>query len=142
MQGVLKLFTLNLVLTHSLDFFIVTKRISDWHPFCKWSFLLRTMQLTLSMTIMQVTLHLCGFWGGTFWCWCLGGSFRYNYAVRNFCGTYAGDSFYSKYVRGNSYCNYADGSLCYNYAGDIFVVHYAHDYFYCNYAGYSFILAM
>ena len=30
---------LNLVLTHSLNVFTVTKRISDWHHFCKWKFL-------------------------------------------------------------------------------------------------------
>ena len=34
-QGVLKLFALNLILTHSFNFFIITKRISDWHCFCK-----------------------------------------------------------------------------------------------------------
>ena len=34
-----KLFALNLVLPHSLNFFIVTKRISDWHHFCKRKFL-------------------------------------------------------------------------------------------------------
>ena len=59
MQGVLKLFALNFVLTHLLNFFFVTKRVSDWHRFCKlnsaggsfcWN-----LQLTLSMAIMQVT---------------------------------------------------------------------------------------
>ena len=58
-QGVLKLFALNFVLTHLLNFFFVTKRVSDWHRFCKlnsaggsfcWN-----LQLTLSMAIMQVT---------------------------------------------------------------------------------------
>ena len=34
-QEVLKLFALNLVLTHSLNLFIVTKGISGWHNFCK-----------------------------------------------------------------------------------------------------------
>ena len=48
---------------HSLDFFIVNKKVSDWHHFCKLKFLqsilqvevsVGTMQLTLSMVIMQV----------------------------------------------------------------------------------------
>ena len=52
------------MLTHLLNFFIVTKRISDWHHFGKLKFLLSilqmdvsvgTMQLTLSVAIMQVT---------------------------------------------------------------------------------------
>ena len=52
------------MLTHLLNFFIVTKRISDWHHFCKLKFLysilqvevfVGTMQLTLSLAIMQVT---------------------------------------------------------------------------------------
>ena len=34
-QGVLKLLPLKLVHTHLLNFSIVTKRISDWHHFCK-----------------------------------------------------------------------------------------------------------
>ena len=34
-QGLLKLFVLNLVVTHLLNFFIISKQISDWHHFCK-----------------------------------------------------------------------------------------------------------
>ena len=128
------------MLTLLLNFFIVNKRISDWHYFCKWKFLLSILQVTVSVGTMQLTLlwqlskwqnmlHFCRFWGGTFCYWHVGGSFCYNYAgdcfccnyaVRSFCSTYAGNSFCNKYVGDNFYCNYVDESLCYNYAGGIF----------------------
>ena len=60
-------------------------------------------------------------------------------AVRNFCSTYADDSFFGKYVGSNFYCNFADVSLCCNYTGGTFAVYCAPDCFYCNYKGDSFI---
>ena len=73
-QVIVNYFALNLALTYSLNFFIITKRISDWHHFCKWKFLqsilevtvsVGNMQLTLSIAILQVPrlLQLCRFWG-------------------------------------------------------------------------------
>ena len=146
---ILKTFAFNLVLTHSLNFFIVTKRISYWHHFCKWEFLLElcNWHFLWRLCRWQFLLHLFRFWGSTFCYWYVGGSFCYNYAgecvccnyvVRNFCSTLSDDSFCCKYVGGNFYCNYVDGSLCCNYTGGIFAVHYAHNFFYCNYTSDSF----
>ena len=50
------IFALNLVVTHSLNFFIVTKTISDCHYFCKWKFLLSILQVAVSFGTMQTTL--------------------------------------------------------------------------------------
>ena len=58
-----KLFALNSVLTHSLNFFIVTKRILDWHHFSSESFCSQS---------------------------CAGGSFCWNYGTHTFYGNYAG----------------------------------------------------
>ena len=52
------------------------------------------MLVDLSITIMQVTVSLVVM------------------QDRSFCGTYACNSFCSKYVGYNFYCNYEDGSLC------------------------------
>ena len=71
-----------------------------------------TMQLTLSIAIIQVTTSCCihaGFElifcyryvGGSFCCNYAGDCFCYNYAARSFCITYAGDSFCSKYMGEN-----------------------------------------
>ena len=85
-----------------------------------------TMELTLSMAIMQVQAgenDCCIYVGFEVVlsvtgmlvdlsvaiyaddCLCC------NYVVRSFCNTYPGDSFCSKYVDDNFYCSYADGSL-------------------------------
>ena len=110
------------MLTLLLNLFIVTKRISDWHHFCRWQFLLElcSWHFLWQLCKWQCLLHFCRFWGGTFCYWYVGGSFCCNYAVRSFCSTYAGISFCNKYVDDNFYCNYADGNVCYNCAGGIF----------------------
>ena len=69
-----------------------------------------TIQLTLSIAIMQVLSFYCNYVGGIFCYTYVDGSFccSYesdcfccNYAVRSFCNTYAGESFCSKYVGDN-----------------------------------------
>ena len=65
MQRVLTLFALNLVLTHSPNFFIATKRISDWHHF------------------LQVKVSVVNSAGGSF-CW--------NYETDTLYSNYAGDN--------------------------------------------------
>ena len=106
------------------------------------------MQLTFYMAIMQVTMSVAFMqvWGGNFCYWYVGGSLFQLcmwlfllQAVRNFCSTYADDSFFGKYVGSNFYCNFADVSLCCNYTGGTFAVYCAPDCFYCNYKGDSFI---
>ena len=127
---------LNLVLIHSLNFFIVNKRISDWHlvkvsvvnsaagSFCcnyatdlcaygnyasdNICCILAGFQVLLSVTGMLVDLSVTIM------------QVTVSVAVRSFCSTYAGDSFCSKYVGDNFYFNYADGSLFCNYVGGIF----------------------
>ena len=100
-------------------FLYLTKRISDWHHFCKWKILqlilqvevsVGTMQLTLSMAIIQVTTSVAIM------------QVTVSVAIMqlSFCGTYGGVSFCSKYVGDNFCCNYADGSFCCSYAGEIF----------------------
>ena len=62
-----------LVLAHLLNFFIVTKRISDWHHFCKWKF-----------------LYIVNSIGGIF-CWNhVTDTLYINYAGDNICCNYAG----------------------------------------------------
>ena len=60
-----------MVLTLSLSFFIVTKRISDWHHFCKSKFpyivnsagvSVANMQLEVSTVLMQVTVSESNMW--------------------------------------------------------------------------------
>ena len=100
-QGVLKLFGLNLVLTRSFNLCIVTKRIADWHYFCKWkqggSFCFNYATDTffgnyagdnvcwiyqvLRWYILLLVCFCCNYAGG---CDC----FCSNYAVRSFCNTY------------------------------------------------------
>ena len=63
------------MLTHLLDLFIVTKRISDWHHFSKWKFLYSILQMTVSVGTMQLMLSLV-FFG--------------NYAGDNVCCIYTG----------------------------------------------------
>ena len=46
------------MLTFLLNFFIVTKRISDWQHFCKWKFLYAILQVTVSVGTMQLTLSI------------------------------------------------------------------------------------
>ena len=113
-----------------------------------------TMQLTLSIpimqgptsvTIIQVLRFYCNYIGGTFCytyvcrsfcCSDEGDCFCCNYAVRSFCNTYAGERFCSKYVGDNFYGNYAEGGISVAIMQVLFsTVHYAHDYFYYNYAG-------
>ena len=128
-QEVLKLFALNLVLTHLLNFFIVTKRATDCHHFCKWKFLLElyNWHFLQQLCRWQRLLHLCSFRGDTF---------CYRYAGRSFCCNYAGDCFCCNYAVRSLWsrwqvlqqicgwqffhCNYADGSPCCSYAGEIF----------------------
>ena len=135
--------SLNLVLTHSLNFFIITKRVSDWHHFCEWNFLysilqvavsVGTMQLPLSIAIMQLPTSVAIMQFLRFYCNYVGGTFCYIYFDRSFCCNYAGDCFCwnyfctiyggesvcSKYVGDNLYWNYGCGSLCYNHVGGIF----------------------
>ena len=47
-QVMLNYFALNVVLTHSFNFFIITKRICDLHHFCKWKFLYSILQVAVS----------------------------------------------------------------------------------------------
>ena len=119
-----------------------------------------TMQLTLSIAIiqaptyfpvMQVLRSYCNYVGDTFRYNYIGGSFCCNYAgacfcckyaVRSFSSIYTGESFFSKYV--------GDNFLLKKYTWDKIIhvgvsvpimkvvfsaVHYVHGYFYCNYAG-------
>ena len=111
-QVILQLFCLKLGLYSFTKFFIITKRISDWHHFCKWKFLLsiqqvavsvRTIQLTLSTAIIQVLRFYCDYVGGTF---------CYNYVGGSFCCNYASDCFC---------CNYAVWSFCSVSAGESFL---------------------
>ena len=60
-----------MVFTLSLSFFIVTKRISDWHHFCKSKFpyivnsagvSVANMQLEVSTALMQVTVSESNMW--------------------------------------------------------------------------------
>ena len=65
------------MLTHWLNFFTVTKRISGWHHFCKWKFLYLVNSASGSFCWIYVTdtlnsnyagdniLQLCMFWGST-----------------------------------------------------------------------------
>ena len=71
------------MLTHLLNFFIVTKRISDWHHFCKWKFLLElcNWHFLWQLCKWQRLLHFCRFWGGTFCYLYVGWSFCYSYTV-------------------------------------------------------------
>ena len=76
---ILKLFCLKLVFTHSLNFFIVTKMISDCHHFCNstggsfcW-----TMQLTLSKAVMQVPMSFATVQVLSFYC-----NYDFFFAVR------------------------------------------------------------
>ena len=61
-QGVLKLFALNLVLTDLLNFYIVTKKISAWHHFCKWKFVQSILQVAVSVGTMQLTISTAIMW--------------------------------------------------------------------------------
>ena len=126
----LNYFALNLVVTHLLSFFMVTKGISDWHnfilqvkvsvvnsaggSFC-WNYATDTFYSNYAVKTPVVIL-----WVLRFYCNYAGGTFCYSYAGGSFCCNYAGDSFCSKYVGDNFYYNYPGGSLCYNYAGGIF----------------------
>ena len=136
-----------MVLTHSLNFFIITKRISDWHSFCKW----KVLYIVISA-------------GGSLFCWSYVTDTLYSdYTIDKVCCNYAGFgallqlcrwyfllqlcwwifllqscmwlfllqlcrskflqhlcSFCIKCVGDNSYCIYAGGSLCSNYAGGPF----------------------
>ena len=126
------------MLTHSLSFFIETKRISKWHHFCKWKFLyivnsadgsfcwnyvtdtIAIIQVTTFVVIMQVLRLYCNYAGSTF-CYSYVGRFFccnhgcdcfcYNCAVRRFCSTYASDSFCIKYMSVKFYCIYAGGNV-------------------------------
>ena len=103
-----------LVLTHLFNFFIVTKRISDWHHFCKW----------MCMLFSQFCRwHFC-----------------WNYATYTFCRDYAGDT--NVLLQLCRFWGYVaimqvvlsvtviiGGSFCCNHAGDCF---------FCNYAVRSF----
>ena len=75
----LNYFALNLVFTHSLNFFIVTKMISDCHHFCNstggsfcW-----TMQLALSKAVMQVPMSFATVQVLSFYC-----NYDFFFAVR------------------------------------------------------------
>ena len=111
---------------HSLDFFIVTKRIwlapflqvkisvlnSGGGSFC-WNCAFDTIAImkVTSVAIIQVLRFYCNYSGG---------AFCYSYAGGYFCCNHAGDCFS---------CNCAVR----RYAGD----NYAGDNFYCNYAGWG-----
>ena len=135
------------MLTHSLNFFIVTKRISDRNHFCKWQFLYIVNFASGSFCWNYVTDTFYKTYAGDNVCWnyagfetllqlcmCIfcysyvGGSFRcnhaydrfyWNYTVRS-CRTYASDSFWIEYISENSYSIYAGGTFCCNYAGGTF----------------------
>ena len=133
------------MLTYSFNFFIITKRISDWHHFCKWKFLwsilqmavsVGTMQLTLSMAIIQVPISVAVMHVLRFCCNYVGGTFCYSYAGGSFCYNYAPDRFHCNYAI-RSFCSiYADEGFAANMWVTIFIeimqvvfsaVHYAHD---------------
>ena len=106
-----------------------------------------TMQLTLSIAIMQVTsvaiMQVLRFYynyaGGTFCYSYVGGSFCCNYpgdcfgcnfAVRSFCSTYAGDSLCGKFVGDNFIVIMQVGVSVATMQLVCSVVHYAYDCFY------------
>ena len=100
-----------------LNFFTITKRVSDWHHFCKWKFLLSILQVAVSVGTIATDTFYSNYAGANICC---------NYAVFEvllqlcFCTISSGESICHKYVGDNFYWNYALGSLCYNHAGSIF----------------------
>ena len=99
------------MITHSPNFFIVTKRISDWYHFCKWNILQLILQVEVSVGTMQMTLY--GNYIGDNVCWihaCFEVVLCYWYVGESFCCNYTGDCFC---------CNYAVRSFCSTYAGTV-----------------------
>ena len=78
------------MLTHLLNFFIVTERISDWHHFCN-----------SAGSSFYFLLQLCRFSG-----------LYYNYAGGTFCYSYVGGSFWYNYAGDCFCCNYAVRNSC------------------------------
>ena len=127
MQVILKPFCLKLG-AYSFAQFLYCNQKNLWlAPFLQVK-VFPTMQLTLSIAIMQVTFVAImkvsrfryNYAGSTFCYSYVGESFCCNYAVRCFCSTYACDSFCNEYVGDNFHCNYVGESLCWNYAGGVF----------------------
>ena len=99
--------TLNLVLTHSLNFFIITKIFSDWYHFCEWKFLQSVLQLAVSVETMQLTLSIAIILVPT--------SVAIMQFLRFYCN-YVCDTFSYIYLGGPFCCNYAGDCFCCNYA--------------------------
>ena len=145
---------INLVVTHSLNFFTITKTISDCHHFCKWKFLLSILQVVVFWELCnwhflkqlcrcQRLLQLCRFWGST----------AIMYAGGTFYTYVGGFFFFSTVTKEQSPAAIMQVevsttlmqvkiSAAYMWVTIFIVVfstvRYAHDYFYCNYAGGSF----
>ena len=150
------------MLTHSLNFFVKTKRISEWHHFCKWKFLwsilqvavyIGTMQLTFSIAIMQVLNSVAIMQVLSFYCNYVGGTFCFSYAGGSFCCNYARDCFCCSYtvievsaalmqievfagnMRVTIFIEIVQVGVSVAIMQVLFsAVHHARDYFYYNYA--------
>ena len=160
-QVMLNYFALNVVLTHSFNFFIITKRICDLHHFCKWKFLysilqvavsVGTTQLTLSISIMQMLTSVAIMQVLKFYCNYVGGTFCYTYVGGSFCCNDAGDfsvaiysyRFLQHLCRWKFLQQICGWQILLKLSKwepvaimqvALSAVHYAHDYFYCNCAG-------
>ena len=135
-----------------LNLFIVTKRISDRHHFCKWKFLYSilqvevsagTMQLTLSMAIIQVitsvtSMQVLRWYFLLLVCWWI---FLLQLSRWLFCCNCAVRSFWSIYAAAANmwvtiFVLIMQKGVSVAIMHVVFsAVHYAHDCFYCNYAG-------
>ena len=121
-------FALNLVFTHSLSFFIITKTILWLSPFLQlkvsavnyvagsfcWNYATHTFysnyvggNVWYNYAGFEVLLQLCWLYFLLHLCWWIflysdeGDCFWCNYAVKSFCNTYTGESLWSKYVGDN-----------------------------------------
>ena len=134
------------MVTHWLNFFIVTKQISNRHhsaseSFCsqfyRWKFLLElcNWHFLWQLCRWQQLFHICRFWGGTFCSRC-------NYVVRSFCCTLqvtvsAANMWVTIFI-----LIMQMGVSVAIMQVVLSAVEYAHNSFYCNYAGDSFLIAM
>ena len=95
------------MLTHWLNFFTVTKRISGWHDLCKWKF-----------------LYIVNSAGGSF-CW--------NYVTDALYTNYAGDKVCCNYESFEALLQLCTWYFLYSYVGGSFCCNHACDCFCCNY---------
>ena len=115
-----------------LNFFTITKRVSDWHHFCEWKFLLSILQVAVSVGTMQLTLSIAIMQVPT--------SVAIMQFLRFYCSYVSVPFLQVKVSATNMWVTIFIEIMHLEVSVTIMQVvfsmaHYANDYFYCNYAG-------